>query len=474
MKRYFKYLFLVLFFSVIVSVDAKVTCEDGKPGATVNCVVNNAGRGGKISNIVVSDGLTFVSCDVCNDSSYTIEANKDANFKFKISDKITESKTLTATFGGEDVKIKVVVDSVEEDDSIEEENNETIYSVTLVPGNGQSNKTLTCTVNSLNSTCNVTLEDLELENFNGWGKEKDCTEGAKGSIKVNKNITYYACYKKNEIVEETPQIDTTLLLKSLVIKNGDEKISLGFSIRRFEYDITIPLNVESLDVTAIAQDENVNVLIEGNTELKEENNIIKIKLSNEDGKSNEYTINVKKSDDVSLPLLTSLVVGGYNIGFDSEKFVYDLTIDSKINSLNIQANPSKENYEYSIIGNKDLKDGSKISIVVKNKDTDKTSTYVINIHQDTTNLLIYIGIGGIVLIILIILLIIVVKKGKKVNKVKSSDVSNTKVVKKYVNGQVVNNKGNIPEVKSVAPVVPTNSSVVKEIEKKEDIETLDL
>ena len=97
MKRYIKYFLLVFLCSLIINVDAKVTCEEGNPGATVNCVINNAGRGGTIRNIEVSEGLTFVSCDVCNEESYTIEANKDANFKFKISDKITESKTLTAT-----------------------------------------------------------------------------------------------------------------------------------------------------------------------------------------------------------------------------------------------------------------------------------------------------------------------------------------------------------------------------------------
>jgi len=473
-KRYIKYLLFVLFVSVIINVDAKVKCNDGKPGDTVNCVINNAGRGGKISNIEVSTGLTFVSCDVCNENSYKIEPNKDANFKFKISKDITESKTLTATFGGEDAKIKVIVES-QDDNEEDTENTSTIYSVTLIPGAGQSNKTLTCTVNSLNTTCNVTLDELENEKFNGWGDNKDCTEGARGSVKVNKNVTYYACYKKDDVVDvPNEENDKSLLLKSLIVTNGTEKVNLGFSIRKFEYDITIPTEVETLNVEATAQSDNINVEIIGNNELKNEENVIKIVLSTEDGKSNEYIINVKKNDAANNPLLSSLIVGGYNIGFNPEKYEYNLTIDEGIKSLNITATPEKENYEYKIEGNNNLKDGSKISIIVNNTDTDKSSTYIINISKENNNLSMNLGIGGIILIILIILLIVVVKKGKKSNKNnqnnKKSNVSN--LFKQQ--GQVVNNKGNIPEVKPVIPTAPTNSSVVKEVDKTEQVETLDL
>ena len=472
MKRYFKCILIVLFFGVIINVDAKVKCDDGKPGDTVNCVINNAGRGGKISNIEVSSGLTFVSCDVCNGDSYSIEPNKDANFKFKISKDIAESKTLNATFGGEDAKIKVVIENQGESLEDDSDNEATIYSVTLVPGMGGTNKTLTCTVNSLNTTCNVTLDELDNENFNGWGEKKDCTEGARGSVKVNKNITYYACYKKENVSEQDQTNDKTLLLKSLLIMNETEKINLGFSIRKFEYDIVIPTSVESLNVEAVAQNKNINVQVLGHENLKEDNNVIKIILSTPEGTRNEYIINVKKSDEVDKPLLSSLTVGGYDIKFDSEKFVYNLTIADGINSLSINPIPEKDTYEYNVEGNNNLKDGSKISILVKNIETGKTSTYVINIAKKSNNILIYLGIAGIILIILIILLVIVVKKGKKTKNNTTKPNNNVNNIK--YQGQVVNNKSNIPEIQSVIPTAPTNSSIVKEVDKEEQVETLEL
>lgn len=481
MKRCFKYLFLVLFFSVMLDVNASVKCSEGKPGDTVNCVINNAGHGGSVSNIEVDKGLTFVSCDVCSDGSYTIESNKDANFKFKIADNITESKTLSATFGGETAKIKVVV-SEEETEETDEESDATIYSVTLVPGNGQSNKTKTCTVNSLNTTCSITLDEIDNPNFTGWGKEKTCTEGAKGSVKVNKNITYYACYKNVESTDNdeeenndnTQNVSTNILLKTLIVKNGEENVDLGFSIRKFEYNITIPTNVESLEVIPTAQDEGVKIEVVGNNELKNAKNVITIKLTSEDGKYNNYIINVLKSEEASKPLLSSLTVGTYNIQFSPERFSYNLKIDNKITSLIIDAVPEKDSYEKTVTGNSNLKDGSQIKIVVTNSETKQESTYVINIEKGSNKLFLYIGISVVVLIILIILLIVVVKKGKKSN---TNNSTNNKGVSKNIKGQTVNNKNNIPEVISnvpVTPVVPVAPNVSNNEVKNVDIETLDL
>ena len=488
MKRYIKYLFIVLLVSVMIDVQASVKCSDGKPGDTVSCVINNAGRGGLTSNIEVDKGLTFVSCDVCSGDSYTIEKDTDATFKFKIADNITESKTLTASFGGETAKIKVVVENNNENDNndnAEEENTPTIYSVTLVPGNGQSNKTKTCTVNSLNTSCNITLDEIDNENFTGWGKEKNCTEGeVKGSIKVNKNITYYACYKisdtenDNDSGDGDANLSTNILLETLTVKNGDEVINLGFSIRKFEYTINVPTSVETLDVIPTVKDENINVLVEGNDSLTEVENVITISLT-KDGNTNKYIIYVIKKDEVLKPLLSSLTIGAYNIDFSPEKFNYNVKIDSRISSLNIVAEPEKETCERTIIGNANLKDGSKINIVVTDPETKESSTYVINIEKENTKLYLYIGISIFVLIILIILLIVVVKKGKKKNNIDNGKKNNTtnKNGINNIKGQIVNSQSNIPDVTPtipVQPVMPVNQNVVENNNSNNNIETLDL
>ena len=495
MKNYLKYFLLFVVCTITLNVSAKIKCDEGKPGDTVKCVFNSDEEvGGMIKNIDVSSGLTFVSCSVCNDTSYTIESGKNATFKFKISKDITESKTLKVAIAGEEGKIKVKVENESNDNSDSNESDvdtPTIYSVTLVPGNGKSNITKTCTVNSLNSTCDITLDNVENPNFNGWGKEKNCTEGATGNIKVNKNITYYACYKQensdvsdgnndlNNNNNNNTEIEgnKNLLLKSLIVKNGEDKIDLGFSIRKFEYSIVIPTTIEKLDVIALAQNESINVLIEGHDELKKAKNLITITLTDDAGTTNKYIINVEKTDKVAPPLLSSLVVGGYNIDFNPEKYEYKLKIDNGIKSLNVEPKVDNESYEVKILDNVNLKNGSRIKVVVSDIKNDQISTYIINIEKESNNLILYIAIAIIVLIVLVLLLLFVIKKGKKNNN--NSNV-NKKLDKKInVPGKVVNAIQNIPDINQapiqnvVTPVVPTELNAAATETKQDNIETLD-
>lgn len=463
--RFYKFLILCVLMCSTLVVSAEIKCAAGKPGDTVSCSVTKTNEhSGTISRIKVDQGLTFDSCDVCSEGSYVIAANTAATFKFKVDSTIKESKTLNVTFAGESGSIKVEVEESEND-------TEKTYTVTLIPGNNRANITKSCTVNSLNTTCNVMLDDIDDTNFAGWGTSKDCNAGSKGSIKVNKDITYYACYK-NDTKEETgtnTNVNNNLLLKSLIVKNGEEEISLDFSIRIKEYNITIPTNVESLDVEALAQDENVKVVITGNDNLDKEENKISVLLTDKDDKTNEYIINVTKSDKVELPLLSNLIIGGYTIDFKPETFIYNVSIDDGITELNIDPTVADESLDVEIIGNKDIKNSSQISIVVTDIANDASSTYVIKIEKAMSNLIIYIGIGAVLLIVLIILLIVVVKKGKKKNNKNEKPSTDKKP------GKVVNNKSNIPEVKPTIPVAPVNEvkPVNKDTEKSEEIEVLD-
>jgi len=471
--NFLKYVVILMVCFLTLNVNATIKCESGKPGDTVNCTIKNSGYTGSIKKISVDDGLTFASCDVCDESQYTIEVDKTANFKFKISSDIQESKKLNVSFGGESAKVEVVVENDEEDG---EESDVTYYTVTLIPGNGSPEKTLTCSVNSLNATCSVTLESLDDENFNGWG-QKGCTEGATGSVKVNKITTYYACYKKDDEEEnesDTLELNRELLLNDLVVKNGDEVINFGFSIRIFEYSIIVPKEVTSLNVNATSSLEDIEIEVIGKENLDKDENVVKVVLTDKNNSKNEYVLNVIKSDEKPIPFLSSLVVGGYNIEFDSKKFNYDLTIDSGIKSLTINAVPEKEEYEYEIIGQNNIKDGSQIKVIVSDSENDTSTTYIINIKQDTSNLLIYIAIGGVILLILIILLIIVVKKGKSASK--GGDNSGKK------NKKIENNKVkqvNIPDAKPVIPTAPVAPTTVSNPmpqgtnQEKENIEVLD-
>lgn len=475
--RVAKILILIFLLGASVGVSATIKCDEGKPGDTVNCAISNKSISGSTKRISADTGLSFVSCDVCkDDGTYIIENGVIANFKFKIASDIKESKTLNVSVAGEDGTIKVNVENSEEESNGDEETPEEVsYTVTLVIGNNQANKTKSCKVNSLNSTCNITLDELEDVNFNGWGTEKGCTEGSKGNIKVNKDITYYACYKNVETnpSDNKPENDETntnndLLLKSLVVKNGEDEIDLGFSIRIKEYDITVPTSTESLEVLAESQNEDVEVTITGHEKLENEDNQIIITLTDKDGKTNQFKINVKKTDDVVAPLLNNLAIPGYAINFSEDVFVYNVTIDKGIKELNIEYTKANEDNNVEIVGNSNLKNGSQIRVIVSDNESAKNTTYLINVHQESSNLIIYISIGAILLVILVVLLIIIVKKGKKNN----GNTNNGGASKqKQIKGKSVNSKNNIPDVTPAIPTPPV--SPVSPDVKKNEIEVLD-
>lgn len=456
---------IVILFSFMVNVNALIKCDEGKPGDTVNCVLETT-VSGLTKNIKMDNGLTFVNCDVCDESgNYSISENEKGNFKFKINSSISETKNLNVSIAGENGIIKVKVEEAETPDEIS-------YTVTLVPGNGQNNITQSCIVNTLNTTCNITLEELFVEGFNGWGADKNCTSGSKGNIKVNKDVTYYACYLRENTQEENADNvindDVSLLLKSLVVKNQNEDINIGFSMRIKEYEISVPTSVERLDIEALPQQEDVNVSVSGNENLTNDINEIKITLTNND-KVSEYIIKVIKKDEIEVPLLSNLVIGGYKIDFDPNKFTYSVNIDSGINKLSVEPYVDNEMLEVETFGNSNLKNGSQIKIEVRNTETEEVSTYLINITQESNNLVIYLCVGAVLLVILIILLIIVIKKGKKNNKTKK----NVNKQDSNVLVKPVSNQGNIPEVKPSVMAPPTvNNSVEKE--KNNDLEVLDL
>lgn len=108
--------------------------------------------------------------------------------------------------------------------------------------------------------------------------------------KKNESVIYYI-FKifVGEIKEENNS-----LLKSLKVKGYD----INFSSNVFNYSLNI-LDEKELDITYETFNSNVNVKLEGNSNLKEGNNIILITvLSKESNEKSIYKINVNKTKEV--------------------------------------------------------------------------------------------------------------------------------------------------------------------------------
>ena len=299
-------------------------------------------------------------------------------------------------------------------------------TVTLEPNNGTNKTTKTCILTGNNTTCSVTLPKIDNENFNGWGTAKTCKEGNSGSIKVDKDITYYACYKTNETSTTTTALSTTTLyLKTLALTDKDTKETLDFgtfSIKKTEYTLKVLNEVENIEI-ATTQEEGINVEITGNENLVVGENEIVIKLTDENNNTNEYKIIVTRLEEgqtlSNIHYLKSLVVGGYNINFVKEQLIYTLTIPNDINRLEITAIPEEENSMIEIKGNEELTDGSLITINVIGEDNE-TTVYTIDITKEANiNYMLIIAASIIILLIVILVILIIIKSNKKKQNIKN-------------------------------------------------------
>ena len=218
-------------------------------------------------------------------------------------------------------------------------------------------------------------------------------------------------------------------LKSLEVENY--KLSPEFNKDTTEYDLTIPDDVNSLEIKAVAEDKKSKVEITGNDKLLTGVNTIEIKVTAEDETVGTYKINVTKGETTDGETgLSEITVEGYTLSpeFSSNIHEYTLNIDDpSITSLNVDAKAFDENAKVEITGNDELKLGENIiTILVTAEDGKKIYTYqiVVNITEkqednnqiiagiDNNNLYMYIGIGVAVILVIIIIIVIVKRKNR--------------------------------------------------------------
>lgn len=207
-------------------------------------------------------------------------------------------------------------------------------------------------------------------------------------------------------------------LKSFKIENVD--IEPEFNKETTEYYAIIDLEVEEIEITAIPEDNDATVRVLGNTELEEGENTITIVVTAEDETQKIYKIIVTKTDNAELVNadLKSLYVSGFEIypTFSNKIYKYNLTINEKIEKIEILAEAENENAKVQITGNDELKEGNNtIIITVTAEDGISKREYSINAVISSSQVevkkenklpaLIIIGIGTIIALILFIKII---------------------------------------------------------------------
>lgn len=198
-------------------------------------------------------------------------------------------------------------------------------------------------------------------------------------------------------------------LKSIYLSDGD----ISFSSSTYSYTVKVGSSVDEIRITAKPRNEHSTVEIDGSTVDDDDNyrddvslskgkNTIKIKVTDEDDRTQTYTLYVYRgtsssydddnnNDDV---YLRSLYLSDGSINFDKNKTNYYVNVSSSIDEIKITAKPEDEDDRVRIDGNTVDEDDDYKETVSLNKgtnrieveveddeDDDVTRTYTLNINR---------------------------------------------------------------------------------------------
>lgn len=152
-----------------------------------------------------------------------------------------------------------------------------------------------------------------------------------------------------------------------IMRTNKENIVPNFDKGIFEYYLTVDNNTNSLDLTAVAENENSKIEISGNENFKSGTNVVEIKVIAPNENSNSYKIYVTKTNDIEKANTNLETLAIENVllypYFDTTITKYNVSVDNDVEKLNILAVPEDINAKVSIEGNDVLNVGDNTIIV---------------------------------------------------------------------------------------------------------------
>lgn len=255
--------------------------------------------------------------------------------------------------------------------------------------------TLSCTGGS----ASIVIKDKETIVAPSITENKTNNTSASKSNKSNNNVN-------------TKELSNDANLKNINLSNGN----LTFDSNKDTYDVTVPFDIDNINIIPEVNNSSATYTLEGNTKLQIGLNIIKIIVTAEDKTTTKtYTINITKEDKVlsNNSKALKIEIANYNFDFDANKMDYSLEI-SKEDYLTINVTPEDSLAKYEIENNENLKNNSKIKIKITAEDGSVT-TYTIKIKKPNTKSSLLLNI---ILSIILILMIIVFAIYLKTNNLK--------------------------------------------------------
>ncbi len=198
------------------------------------------------------------------------------------------------------------------------------------------------------SVKNITIVDEKKEDNSNDNKDKKDTSSNKGNNSGSKKNNSSNSNKNNSNNSTASNKSSNNLLDSLTINNA--KMSPTFSKDVTSYSITVPKDVNKLDLDYKLSDSKASVKVVGNDNLKSnKNNVVEIIVTAEDGSTKTYTLNVSFSSDSSSNKLASLEVKESSLypKFDSDVNEYKIKLKKNVSKLTIDAIAKDKNIQFA-------------------------------------------------------------------------------------------------------------------------------
>lgn len=260
--------------------------------------------------------------------------------------------------------------------SLEVENNKIIPEF----NKNTINYTLTVKKDVTSVKINATLESDKSSFNKGYGPRTVNLNYGLNSVLIK--VTSESGATKTYTIKITREDDRSSnnYLKSLNVSSGD----FSFNKKTLNYSFTVQNDVTSLNVIATPEDSKSTVSGAKTYNLKEGLNKINITVTAENKQTRTYSLQVTRivkniSKEVNNKL-GSLEITNYQINFDPETTIYNLTIENE-KSLDIVPKVQDSTSSVVVNGNENLKDGSVIKLVVTAVDG-STKEYIINISKN--------------------------------------------------------------------------------------------
>lgn len=350
-----------------------------------------------LKSLKVKEGNYITDFD-SNKTSYSFDYDKDKitieGSLIDSSSKVTGFKTYNLNYGKNNINIvvtsesgnirtyKINVNRLDVRDKVNTLDSLVISDYKLNPEFNKNTKSYKITVPTTTDkiSINSTLSSNKSSYVSGFGNRTVNLKYGKNTIliKVKSESEKISTYELIVIREDNRSNNN--YLKNLNISSGEFK----FDKKINEYAITVKNEAESINVSGEVEDSKSKVNGLGNYKLKEGVNNISIKVTAETGSVRTYTLKVTRivKNNTVIPNnnLKSLTINNYQINFDKDVVLYNITIEDE---KSLEFNYETESAESSVVinGNENLKNGSVITVKVTAIDG-STKEYKFNISKN--------------------------------------------------------------------------------------------